>query len=408
MNATGPYHPAGGLWLGLVIVAIILAIVAGNTLVIVAITRTPQLQTTTNIFITSLAFADLIVGGLVVPLAATFVVTGNWQLNKLACELWTSLDVLCVTASIETLCAVAVDRYVAITQPLRHHVVLSKRRARLAVCAVWAVAALISFVPIMNRYYRVRDRADREAWACYGNATCCDFITNSSYAVVSSVVSFYIPLGVMIFVYARVLLIASRQQQAIKRERLRFQKNKGRHSGDGCNGDRSHCEAPSVLGQASECGPAWLTAMREQRALTTVGIIMGSFTLFWLPFFVANVANVCGRRASYELFTALNWLGYANSGLNPIVYCRSPEFRTAFRTLLNRPPPCPRINHLYKGLQVHCPRLVNKVERGRAETSGALRWSWEGDPTAGPPKSNCSVRLDGVSEFQSQERKTSK
>ncbi|KAG5835265.1 hypothetical protein ANANG_G00271710 [Anguilla anguilla] len=395
MNDTGPYHPAGGLWLGMAIAAIVLVIVAGNTLVIVAIVRTAQLQTTTNIFVTSLAFADLIVGGLVVPLGATTVVTGNWQLDKRFCELWISLDILCVTASIETLCAVAVDRYVAITQPLRHRALLSKRRARLAVCAVWAVAALISFVPVMTRYYRVQDTTDREAQDCYKDDTCCDFITNRPYAVVSSAVSFYIPLGVMIFVYARVLLIASRQQRAINREQLRFWSH------------RSHCEAPGLHRRASEGAQAWVAAMRERRALATVGIIMGSFTLFWLPFFIANIANVCGRRAPYELFTFLNWLGYANSGLNPIIYCHSPEFRAAFRALLCRPPPRPRINRLYQGCQAHWPCPTSEAERGGALTSGTPGWFWGKDPPAEPPESNGSMRLEGSSELQNEARQPS-
>ncbi len=45
---------------------------------------------------------------------------------------------------------------------------------------------------------------DREETSCYDNPECCDFITNRAYAISSSIISFYIPLIVMIFVYARV------------------------------------------------------------------------------------------------------------------------------------------------------------------------------------------------------------
>ena len=114
-----------------------------------------------------------------------------------------------------------------------------------------------------------------------------------------------------------------------------------------------------------------LMLVKEHKALKTLGIIMGTFTLCWLPFFVANIINVFDRDVpSEQVFRLLNWLGYVNSGLNPIIYSRSPEFRTAFKNLLG----CPwltthRFNAFYKELRALCscvPRL-----RGSG-TAGAL------------------------------------
>lgn len=69
-----------------------------------------NLHSVANYLILSLAVADLLVACLVMPLAAVYDVSQEWTLGPELCDMWTSSDVLCCTASILHLVAIAIDR----------------------------------------------------------------------------------------------------------------------------------------------------------------------------------------------------------------------------------------------------------------------------------------------------------
>lgn len=180
-------------------ILVVIITILGNLLVLIAVSTFNELQTITNMFVSSLAIADLIMGAVVMPIGIPYVTNGRWGLGSLFCDVWISIDVLVVTASIETLCAIALDRYLAITKPFSYTANVTRSRARCLIAFIWITSASIAFIPVQLGWWKVDSF---EATCCYGIDECCEFMTNKTYAIVSSAISFYIPTALMIFSYA--------------------------------------------------------------------------------------------------------------------------------------------------------------------------------------------------------------
>ncbi|KAG8264697.1 hypothetical protein J6590_004704 [Homalodisca vitripennis] len=123
----------------------------GNMLIIAAVITTRRLRTVTNCFVLSLAIADWLVGFFVMPLAVTkHLNKGKWILGQGLCIIWVFCDVCVCTASILSLCAISIDRYFAVTQPLNYsRRRRSKRLAALMILFVWMAAIVITCPPMI-------------------------------------------------------------------------------------------------------------------------------------------------------------------------------------------------------------------------------------------------------------------
>ncbi|CAF1585768.1 unnamed protein product [Rotaria sp. Silwood1] len=181
--------------------------VFGNGLVIYAVVQERYLKSATYYYMASLACADLFVGLIVMPFAIVQVIYGDyWPFGKTCCDLWHSIDVCASTASILDLCVIALDRYSAITNPISYHQTFFVKRWPYLLVAVWLCSGLISFPAIA--YWRLVVR-QYEVYRCL-------FPDDIYYIVFSSLISFYIPLFVMIFVYIRIYRAAIKQLHAFK------------------------------------------------------------------------------------------------------------------------------------------------------------------------------------------------
>lgn len=79
--------------------------------------------------------------------------------GKIWCRGWLVTDVWISTASILNLCAISVDRYVAVTRPVKYRSIMTARRAKTIVAGVWIVSFLICFPPLLPQWNNQRQPA---------------------------------------------------------------------------------------------------------------------------------------------------------------------------------------------------------------------------------------------------------
>ncbi|XP_052791597.1 5-hydroxytryptamine receptor-like [Mya arenaria] len=371
------------------ITLLIFATIIGNTFVVSAVLFEKRLQAVSNYLILSLAITDLLVAIGVMPLSLINEISVHWYLGNITCDMWTSTDILCCTASILHLVAISLDRYRGVSN-IEYIKRRSKENILKMIAVVWVVSFCISIPPLLGWKQEINNPEK------YG---LCFISRDKIYQTIATVVAFYCPLILMVFLNIKIYKAAryrirkkhfgSRdkntspvecdikalewpsvssdvEEEKIKHLNGRPSEQKPRRtlrltSFTCCtNGvmvqdcDENAIETTFVKIQAEnrtkhtsraivlkrqreytkKCKDR-LEMKRERKAVRVLGIITGAFIACWLPFFILALAlpfctTNCGIPA--EVMSVTLWLGYFNSLLNPILYTRfNPGFRKAFQ-----------------------------------------------------------------------------
>ncbi|XP_068585378.1 5-hydroxytryptamine receptor 2B [Cebidichthys violaceus] len=350
-------------WAALLIVMVIVPTIGGNILVILAVSLERKLQNATNYFLMSLAVADLLVGLLVMPVALlTVLYDSDWPLPEPLCPIWLFLDVLFSTASIMHLCAISLDRYIAIKKPIQHSQYKSRAKAMVKIALVWLISICIA-IPIPIKGLKNHHLPNNITFN--SNHTCIlKTDTFHKFIMFGSLAAFFIPLTIMMVIYLltvqvlrkKVYLLRSKVTQrfsyptvstVFQREQAatppqaeqlhnldsrlpRMQEKTYADTTNSPTRDEISFRRMSTMGKKS-----MQTLSNEQRASKVLGIVFLLFVVMWCPFFITNITSVlctsCDVHVIARLMEIFVWVGYVSSGINPLVYTLfNKTFRQAF------------------------------------------------------------------------------
>ncbi|XP_021474194.1 histamine H2 receptor-like [Oncorhynchus mykiss] len=296
----------------LFLVSFIVVTIGGNVLVCLAVGLSRRLRRIANCFVVSLAVTDLLLGLLVLPFSATLELrSGHWPLGGTLCNIYVSLDVMFCTASILTLLAISVDRYLAISAPLCYPRRVTPPRVALAITTIWVTSLAMSFLPIHLGWNTADFRVQNLDWGIWDEVEegrTCRFEWHNNYVLLDAFGTFYLPLLVMCGMYHCIFQIARKQVRRIR------------------------AATPSFAPTASAAATA-----REHKATVTLAAVLGAFIICWFPYYTFFTCMGIGAETNppTTAHSVVLWLGYFNSVVNPILYpALNRDFRRAYGELL--------------------------------------------------------------------------
>ena len=264
-----------------------LVAIIGNGAVLWLVARTRSLRTISNLFLTSLAAADFLVGLVIDPVWISIRYTAynpdHWQTHGKAIDyLWIHTTV----ATTFSLCCVTLDRHIAIFYPLRYEDIVTDRRCYVLIATVW----IMSLVLPCSRFL-ISDVT--------GQSTLYMFFT---------VITVLIPMIIIIGCSIRNLKAAAVQSKNITGNTLQNQDTVKRRK-------------------------------KNFKAAKTVSIVVGLFVVCWLPSLVTSIVHYFSKELTlFMVWIPVEAVAFTSSAINPWVYClRNEEFYEAFTRLFRFP-----------------------------------------------------------------------
>ncbi|XP_058249094.1 trace amine-associated receptor 13c-like [Hemibagrus wyckioides] len=264
--------------------AVVLLTVCGNLLVIISVLHFKQLHTPTNMLVLSLAVTDFLVGAFVMPSMLIWTIKSCWIFGRDFCTIFWSTSSFLIIISIYNIALIAVDRYLALSNPFFYMNRVSVRITCVVIVFHWCVMIvyILAFM-YCNGYFTISVICPRE----------CFIVLDEVWSVIDLVVSFIFPLSVIIILYTRVFVIAKKHATAIR--------------------ELNNHTRPKTQKITSH------SMKSERKAAKVLGSLVSVFLMCLLPYFIYSLLGDFNELQT-ETFQKIIIILYLNSTINPVIY----------------------------------------------------------------------------------------
>ncbi|XP_065084598.1 growth hormone secretagogue receptor type 1 [Ochlerotatus camptorhynchus] len=284
--------------------------VIGNIMVPIVILKTKDMRNSTNIFLTNLSIADLLVLLVCTP---TVLVEVNsppevWVLGEEMCKAVPFVELTVAHASVLTILAISFERYYAICEPLKAGYVCTKARALIICLAAWTVAAILTSPILLFAEYSVEQYPDgSRAAVCLTKAS---NVWTMTFFLMTISLFFMLPLIILVVLYA----IIAKNLIASNNSRMKIRLSKP---------ELSYKARKQVVLMLGAVVLAFFTCLLPFRMLT-----------LWIIMVSEETFQKLGVEKYYNLLYFSRIMLYLNSAVNPILYnLMSSKFRKGFLRL---------------------------------------------------------------------------
>lgn len=283
--------------------------VVGNTLVCIAVFIQPRLRELTYYPVLSLAFADLLCALVAMPSYLLKKFTFDATTEMIICDVFRFSYFFTEYASVLSLTVISAERFVTIRFPLRwHKEALTKKFVALLIVA-WMEAAFVSSMP----FY----------WQHSGNENC-SYKPKNAWSIMVIIIQVVLPYLLIALSYCSIYSVVRRHEKHI-----------------GIHSVKLHAQLQSSGYQGSRARTNnSVTWKAEKKSTFTLTLVLGLFVVCWGPstiyYFLLQVCPECfteefDREAKPFVNAVVKLLTFSNSCFNPVIYCwRSKEFRAGF------------------------------------------------------------------------------
>ncbi|XP_068191298.1 probable G-protein coupled receptor 21 [Antennarius striatus] len=316
-----------------VILLLTVLIISGNLVVIFVFHCAPLLsQHTTNAFIQTMAYADLLVG--VSCLFPSMSLLHHLQdLDpKLTCQVFGYMVCVLKSVSMVSLACVSVDRYIAITRPLTYASLVTPCRMRCCIVLIWLYSALV-FFPSFLGWGKPGYHGDVVEWCAVEWRTSPAFTT-------FIVVLLYAPAALTVcFTYANIFKICRQHTREISERHARYRPQQPQGAGSAAgslvkdNIEQGQFLHLSLIQKSHPHYQHSTSTYPDKRYAMVLFRITSVFYILWLPYILYFLLESGGFYHHPAASFMTTWLAISNSFCNCLIYSLS---NSAFRKGLKR------------------------------------------------------------------------